>query len=233
MGYCIFAIVYFKAPSTHACNSVAVCIQDSAENHYIDQAMVHQFLAKKGIQPIGQHISPQDAYTIEKTIQQMSPIKDVECYMGYDSCLYIDIWQRHPVFRVIANNGRNYYIDQDRRTMPLSDLFTPYLPLVTGHVTTQMAQNELFDFIQYLFNDPDWKVLIAEVHVNSKQQITLTSKQGIPYIEIGKLNNYAAKMEKLRAWYQQHPNKNDSNIYQKITIHYENLLFCTKSNNHE
>ena len=184
---------------------------------------------KNKINPINKVIGIEEAHHIEKSIAQLSPIKQVNCYMGYNGKLHINLYQRCPIFRVLTSKGESYYIDAERRTMPVSNLFTAYTPVVTGNVSKKVAQNELYDFMQYLLTDKDWSSLFAEVHLDEKQNIRLTSRQGIPYVELGKLNNYLSKMEKLRVWYQQYPHKNDATVYKKITITYDELIFCIKN----
>ncbi|MED9995391.1 MAG: cell division protein FtsQ/DivIB [Paludibacteraceae bacterium] len=229
VGYCIFSIAYFcQDKELVVCANVEVCIEDSASYQFVQQADVYQYMHKKHIAPIGKPIGINQCHQIEKTLSQMTQIKQVECYMGYDSTLYIQLWQRYPIFRVMPAVGKSYYIDRDQKKMPTTANFTAYLPVVSGYVSLQEAQTEVFDFVQYLLNDNLWKSMIAEIHVSKDKQFTLVSRQGIPYIELGSLQDYPQKLKKLRAWYQQYPHKNDSNIYKKITITYDQLIFCAK-----
>lgn len=233
-GYCLFAMIYFKQPNQKIqCKQVDVCVEDSAEHRFVNAIMIYDHLESNQLNPIGTSIGIEEADQIEKSISTLSPIKEAHCYMGYNGILHINLYQRCPLFRVVPNHGDSYYIDDERRTMPTSHLFTAYTPIVTGSIGQEMAQNELYDFMVYLLSDEDWKALFAEVHMDEKQNIRLTSRQGIAYIELGNLTNYEQKMEKLRAWYQQHPHKNNATIYKKITIQYDNLIFCTKIDNHE
>ena len=230
VGYCIFALIYFRQPNQKVlCHEISICVEDSAEHRFVNAAMIFQHLEKNKINPINKVIGIEEAHHIEKSIAQLSPIKQVNCYMGYNGKLHINLYQRCPIFRVLTSKGESYYIDAERRTMPVSNLFTAYTPVVTGNVSKKVAQNELYDFMQYLLTDKDWSSLFAEVHLDEKQNIRLTSRQGIPYVELGKLNNYLSKMEKLRVWYQQYPHKNDATVYKKITITYDELIFCTKN----
>lgn len=234
VGYCIFALVHFTKPDQKVlCKSVSICIKDSTEHRFVNASMIYHHLEKHHINPIGKLTGIAETDCIEKSIAQLSPIKETHCYMGYNGNLHITINQRCPLFRVLPQKGKSYYIDQDRQPMPTSNLFTAYTPIVTGNVSKDMAQQELYDFMIYLLNDKAWNALFAEVHIDNKQNIRLTCRQGIKYIEMGKLANYHKKMEKLRAWYQQYPHKNDPCLYEKITITYDELIFCTKINNHE
>ncbi|MBO7160824.1 MAG: hypothetical protein J6V62_05250 [Paludibacteraceae bacterium] len=234
LGYCIFALIYFHKPDQKVqCKSVSVCVMDSTEHGFVNAAMIYDHLAKQKLSPIGGMIGIEESHRIEKSIAKLSPIKVVHCYMGYNGNFHINLYQRCPIYRVLPSEGVSYYIDNDRRTMPISHLFTAYTPIVTGKITPDEAKGELYDFMVYLLSDDDWNALFTEVHIDEKHNIRLTSRQGIKYIELGKLNNYANKMEKLRAWYQQYPHKNDASVYKKITITYDELIFCTKINNHE
>jgi cell division protein FtsQ len=234
VGYCIFALIYFdKSEQKIMCKQVVVCIEDSTTHRFVNTATIYDYLQKQQLYPIGKAIGIAEAHQIEQSIAKLSPIKAVDCYMGYNGNLHIDLCQRCPLYRIVPNQGKSYYVDNEQRIMPVSNLFTAYTPIVTGEVTKDMAQNELYHFMNYLLADNDWAALFAEVHVDSKQNIRLTCNQGVAYVELGKLTNYAQKLEKLRAWYHQYPHKNNPNLYQKITITYDELIFCTKTENHE
>lgn len=229
LGYCVFAVVYFcQGNNTVTCTNISVCIEDSASYQFIQQADVYKYMHKKRIAPMGKEIGIEQCNQLENSLLKMTQIKQAECFMGYNGTLYIQLWQRYPIFRVLPVSGKSYYIDQDRKKMPTTTNFTAYLPVVSGHVSLKAAQNELYDFVQYLLSNPLWKSMFAEIHVTKDNQIMLVSRQGIPYIELGALQAYQQKLNKLRAWYQQYPHKNNSDLYKKITITYDQLIFCAK-----
>lgn len=233
-GYCIFSIFYFKKSDEKVyCRQVEIGIEDSSTYRFTNELEVREYLQKHHLNPVDKQIGIAEANEIEQCLMGMNVCKKTDCYMGYDSTLYLRIWQRCPIFRVLPDKGKSYYIDQERTIMPISNNFTAHLPVLSGAIERDAAKGKWFDFMQYLQNDKHWQYMIAEVHVDSQEQIVLSSKQGIPYIELGKLEDYANKMEKLRAWYQSYPHKNSDTIYTKITIHYDHLLFCTKSSQHE
>ncbi len=228
-GYCLFAIIYFGRPSEKVtCQRVDVCIKDSATYRFTNELEVRKHLAKHRLEPVNKLIGIDEAHRIEQCLKNMNVCKDAVAYMGYDGTFYIQLWQRCPVFRVMPKQGENYYIDQDRKRMPISNNFTPHLPILSGDISLKEAQGVYFDFMQYMQNDIHWKNLVAEVTV-LQGNVTLTCKQGVPYVELGKLEQYEKKMEKLRAWMEQYAHKNDATIYKKISIQYNDLIFCTQS----
>lgn len=234
LGYCIFAVSKLQRPVQKVmCNSIHINIADSIEYRFVSSIMLKNHLKEENLFPIGKETGIDLSDSIEKSIASLSPVKEVQCFMGYNGVFYIDVTQRCPLFRVLNQLGESYYVDQDRRIMPVSSIFTAYTPIITGYISNKDAQNSFYDLMQYLIADQDWNALFAEVHVDKEQNIRLTSRQGIPYIEIGPINNYKEKMEKLRAWYRQFPHKNDASIYKQITIAYDELIFCTKIENHE
>lgn len=229
-SYLIFSVCYFKKPNEKIpCKQVEICIEDSSKYRFTNELDIRNYLSKRKLNPSGKHIGIAVTNQIERSLREMNVCKKADCFMGYDSVFYIHLWQRCPLFRVIPNQGKSYYIDQDRQKMPVSNNFTAHLPILSGEIKTDAAQKHWFDFMLYLQNDKHWKNMIAEVHVDAQDKVILSSKQGIPYIELGTLQDYPAKMEKLRAWYAEFPHKNNDSIYQKISILYDQLIFCTKS----
>lgn len=233
LGYCLFAIIYFGKPSDKiTCQRVNVCIKDSATYRFTNELEVRKHLAKHHLEPVNKLIGIKEADKIERCIKEMNVCKDAVAYMGYDGTFYIQLWQRCPVFRVMPLQGESYYIDQDRKRMPTSNNFTPYLPILSGDINLKDAQSTYFDFMEYILSDVHWKNLVAEVTV-LQGKVTLTCQQGVPYVELGTLDQYEQKMEKLRAWMEQYAHKNDANFYKKISIQYNDLIFCTQSQPHE
>jgi cell division protein FtsQ len=234
LGYCIFAVNKLQRPEQKVmCSSMHIHIADSINNRFVSSVVIQNHLKENHIYPINKETGIDLSDSIEKSIASLNAVKEVECFMGYDGVFYIDVTQRVPLYRILNHLGETYYVDYDRHIMPISDLYTAYTPIATGYINKKDAQESFYDFMRYITEDRDWQALFAEVNVDKEQHIRLTSRQGIPYIEIGPLDNFQEKMEKLRAWYQQYPHKNDPTIYKKITITYEQLIFCTKIEDHE
>ena len=158
----------------------------------------------------------------------MSLSKEVECYIG-DSTLYIDITQRKPIYRVFSNN-ESYYVDNERKIMPTSKNFTAKVPIVLGHLDKTQASEEVYDIVTYLEEDKYWKSLFKQIYITENQELILISKQGVGEILLGDISEYKEKLDVLKRWYEQHPERNCDTLYSRINLKYDNLIYCTRKN---
>lgn len=226
-GYCIFSIIMFGSKEKEQiCNNIIIDIDD--KYNFIHEEDITNILKVKKLYPINKTITHSDAHKIETTLSKMSLSKEVECYVG-DSTLFIDIVQRKPFYRVFANN-ESYYVDNERKIMPTSKNFTAKVPVVVGHIDKTQASEEIYNLVEFLQNDEYWNTLFKQIYITENQDIILVSKQGIEEILLGDISEYKEKLEVLRKWYEQYPERNCDTLYSRINLKYDNLIYCTRKN---
>ncbi len=228
-AYLAFSIVSFSGRDEEKiCKEVKIDIKDSTERKFINETTINKILRNANINPAGQKLKDINPNQIEKTIAKHPVIEEVECYKTSSGKVKIDVWQKKPMFRVIANNGENYYVDYKRNRMPLSDDFVAYIPIVTGNANKEFITKELFDFIVFLHDHKFWDSQIAQISVNSNKEIELVPRVGNQIILLGTLDNYEIKLKNLFKLYEEAFNKGGWNQYSKINLQYEKQIICTK-----
>lgn len=226
-GYTIFAIVMFGSKEKQqVCKNIVIDIDD--KYNFISEEDITNLLKEKKLYPINKTISHKDADKIEKALSKMSLSKEVECYVG-DSTLYIDLTQRKPVYRVFSGKS-SYYVDNERKIMPTSKNFTAKVPIVLGNIDKTQASEEVYDIVEYIEEDKYWSSLFKQIYITQENEIILISKQGIGEILLGDISEYKEKLELLRRWYEQYPERNCDTLYSRINLKYDNLIYCTRKN---
>lgn len=229
VSYLIFAVISFSGKNNEkVCSDLIINIKDSTELGFINEKKIALILRKENLNPIGKTLKEINAATIEKTLLKHPVIKRVECYKTSSGNIKIDIWQKKPMFRIMLNNGANYYVDYERKKLPLSDDFVAYVPIVTGTASNEFVTGELFDFIDFLRKDKFWNSQIVQIDVDSNQEIELTPRVGNHIILLGTLENYNDKLKSLLKLYQEALNTGGWNQYSKIDLRYRNQIICTK-----
>lgn len=224
-GYIIFSIIMFGSQEKNqVCKNIVIDIDD--RYNFINEEDITNVLKEKKLYPINKTISYKDANKIEKTLSKMSLSKEVECYIG-DSTLYIDITQRKPIYRVFTSN-ESYYVDNERKIMPISKNFTAKVPIVLGHLDKTQASEEVYDIVTYLEEDKYWSCLFKQIYITEEQEIILVSKQGVGEILLGDMSEYKEKLDVLKRWYEQHAERNCDTLYSRINLKYDNLIYCTR-----
>ncbi|MEI7504622.1 MAG: hypothetical protein WCJ61_15195, partial [Paludibacter sp.] len=134
--------------------------------------------------------------------------------------------QRCPKFRVVGFGS--YYVDADRKTMPVSQNYAAYVPVVSGRITVSMATGKMFDFITFLEENPFWNAQIEQINVRDDLKIELVPRVGDAIILLGKLDNYVAKLKKLNRLYTEGFKVIGWNRYKIIDLEYKDQVVCTK-----
>lgn len=226
VSYLAAACFLFADEPDTICNSISVKIKDGDKYNFINENDITGQLAKKKLSPAGRKVSHALADSIEESINSISFVKTSECYIGDDGKVYIEVEQRQPVL-LVKSARSNYYIDSERKRIPVSKHCTALVPIVTGNVTESAAKNEIFDFVSYIKADKFYRNHIDQIMVERDGTISLGVKKGVPVIKLGVLDNYDEKLAKLLAWYEQYPAFAWGDKYRTVDLSYSGLIYCT------
>ncbi len=225
IGYLIFSAIYFNSSSgNEVCSKFEVIVKDSLHTQFIHQKDIEDLLKRKKIYPVGKTMSEINTLEILDTILTSKLVKSAEVYTAHVA----NIYQREPVLRVISDTKGSFYIDDNRERMPVSPNFTVYVPLATGAVDEEYAQNELYDFAEFLNENPDWNAWVDQIVVKPNKDVELIPRAGDFRIVLGKLDNYSEKLARFALFIEKGLNVVGWNRYSEINLKYDNQVVCTK-----
>lgn len=226
--YVLASLFAFTKKNTGVtCDDVEIILLDKNKIELIDVIDVEKFLVSQDLYPLGKKLSEIQTESIENTLHRNEMIKSAECYATPSGKVYIKIGQRIPKFRVIGRS--NYYIDTERKKIKTSTDYTAYLPIVSGYVSEEMAMGDLFDFICFLEKNSFWDAQIEQIYVRPDKKVELVPRVGDSIILLGTLDNYEAKLEKLKKLYTKAFNVIGWNHYKMIDLQYNGQIVCTKN----
>jgi cell division protein FtsQ len=122
----------------------------------------------------------------------------------------------------------NFYVDKDRRIMPVSSSFAVYVPMATGEIDEEFARNDLFDFALFLHQNPDWDAWVEQIVVLPNRKVELIPRVGDFRIVMGNLDDYPAKLSKFVLFVEEGLNNVGWNRYSAISLKYDNQVVCTR-----
>lgn len=228
ISYFVFSLWYFSGrEKSVVCKNLDIIFADSTNIQLISQADIAQILENNELNPIGKTIKDIRTESVEEILHKNPMIKVAECYKTPTGTVTIRVLQRCPKFRVVGLGS--YYIDIDRKPMPVSVNYAAYVPVVSGRVTVSMATGKMFDFITYLADSPFWNAQIEQVYVREDRKIELVPRVGDAVIMLGTLDNYQSKLEKLYKLYHKAFNVIGWNKYKVIDLQYKDLVVCSKT----
>lgn len=227
LGYLGFAVVKFShRDDNKKCQHLLITVKDSAQLKFLTSKDIFDALVKNKIRIKWKKRTEIRTENIEQMLYRNPAIKKVDCYFTSSGDVSIDVWQREPLFRVTGVN--NYYVDVYGKILPVSNEFVLYVPVVTGSVNKQYATTKLKDFVLFLQKNDFWSAQVEQIDVSPDSEIVLIPRVGEHEIELGTLDDYPQKLEKLKTFYVQGLNKIGWGDYKSISLKYKNQVVCTK-----
>ena len=228
VGYLGFAIMSFSFIDQDViCKKVLVHIKEGDKVRFITQKEILTLLESRELNPIGKSYRKIHLESMEELLASNPNIKEVECYKTMDGTVYVEVLQRTPKFMIAGFDC--FYVDADKKFIPVSLNYAAYVPVVSGTVTKSMAKGQLFDFVTYLEQNEFWNAQIEQIYVREDRTVELVPRVGDAVIVLGTLDNYEKKLDKLYKLYKSGFNVMGWNRYQKIDLQYENQIVCLKT----
>lgn len=230
------------------CKDVKVKVVDSSENAFITSKDIKRIVCQKGKSPIGKPLKLINTFELENRLSTMMSVRDVQIYKTADGILSIKVKQRRPLVRIFNSKNQSYYIDEQGLVMPLSGKFAAHVLVVSGAVTEHFPfkanenvmqwdtsvykrkplLSKIYDFARFVSSNDFWNAQIAQVYVDSSNDIELIPRVGSQVILLGSLDDYERKLEKLKMFYEKALPAEGWNKYKMISLKYSNQIICTK-----
>ncbi len=228
LGYLVFSLVFFNDSSKkEECSAIEISIKDSLNIRFLKQTELEKLLTKENVHPVGKLMNEVNTLAIRDALMSNKAVKNAKVYIKGDK-VYASVYQRRPVFRAISNTKGSFYVDNEREVMPVSNDFSTYLPVATGAIDEEFATNELFDFIMYLNDNPNWEAWVDQIVVKPNKDVDLIPHAGDFRIAFGKLDNYNEKFSRLSLFFEKGLNVVGWNRYSIISLKYDNQVVCTR-----
>ena len=223
----LVVVLAFVVPSndTKKCENIHLSVTDYDNFKFISENDVREQLQNSGVYPVGKLHSDIDLTEMEQSLMNLNMIKSVKCYFATNGDVNVAVTQRVPVFRVMEE-GRSYYIDNERKRMSTSIKFSAYVPVVTGNVNFEFATTNLYDFIVYLQSESRWRSAFTQIYVYPDNKLELVPRVGDFVIKMGSLDRYEAKLEKLDKFLEVLPKYHSWDKYSVINLEFRDQVVC-------
>ncbi len=227
--YLLLAITAFNRPDevSHVCNEVKINIEEGIVKGFLNADNIKLQLQRARLYPLGDPMRQVSSRQIEETLQQDPFVEKVECYKTENGRVIINLTQRMPVIRVIADNGENYYIDEHGNVMPDS-YFASDLAVASGNIQKPFAKKTLRDIGLFLLKNPLWRSQVEQLHVLPDHSIEMVPRVGDHIVYLGQPVDIEHKFSRLEKFYRYGLPKAGWNKYSYISLEFSNQIICKK-----
>ena len=230
--YLVLAVTAFNDPDeamAKECTEVEIDIEKESMEGFLNPSEVKKLLTQHKLYPLSQPMSSISPRKMEETLQKSPFVEKAECYKTLSGHVCINIKQRIPVIRIMADNGDNYYLDNHGNIMPEAGYATDIL-IATGHISKKYAQNVLSKIANHIVSNTFWKNQTVQLNVLANGTLEMVPRVGEHIVFLGSPTHIDNKLERLRKFYTYGLNKAGWNKYSYINVELNNQIICKKNN---
>ena len=227
----MFALVIFMYSFTSKRNSQrklkkSEVIFVGENNNFVKQETVNKLLIenKTDVRSIAKE--DLNLNKLENSINQHPIIEKSDVFVTVDGVLKVVVKQKTPIGRVFDDLG-SFYIDYEGNTMPLSDVNTARVPLVSGEITNK-NKKKLSEILKIIYDDEFLKKNIIGVQILPSDDLMMTNRNFDYQIEFGKMVNEKKKFKNYKAFFQKAVLDSTLYKYKKINLRFTQQVVCSK-----
>ncbi|MCU0333458.1 MAG: hypothetical protein MUF62_00255 [Chitinophagaceae bacterium] len=218
------------------CQAVLVNITAVAGKVFIDEKEVKQIIASMAGGNVKQPQAALDLRKIEARLRKEVWIEDAQLYLDNTGTLHATIIERVPVVRVFDVTGHSFYLDSAGTQLPLSSTDRAEVPVFTGlpikNKNNQATyQRQIADILKVgaaIAADEFWMLQAGQIEVLPGGRFDMYPAVGTQVIELGTGDEIAAKLHRLKAFYQQILANKPVNEYSKLSVAYKNQVVAVR-----
>lgn len=229
-AYLLLAVTAFNKPEADPshCTEVKIDIMQNSVEGFMTAGEIKKILSQNNLYPLKRPMADISPRQIEEALQKSPFVERVECYKTQSGHVCINIKQRIPVVRVMADNGENYYVDTYGNMMPENSYVTDLI-IATGAINRKYARTILTRVANYILQDKFWKNQIVQMNVLPDGTMEVVPRVGDHIVYLGAPKEIDKKLERLRKFYLYGLNKAGWGKYSYINVEFNNQIICKRN----
>ena len=218
------------------CKNIIVEIENINDNHFLDERDVLHLVETSGQSVQGTSLSRINLKAIETKLKYDKHILDAELYGDLKGNLIVNVELRRPIARLVQEDGPDAYLSEEGVIMGISDKFSSRVMIISGKYVKQLMEKgdlmkfdegkSLMQMIEFINDNPFWKAQIAQMDINSHQEITIYPQITGQLVEFGTTENYEAKLKKLMVFYKEVLPQKGWTKYERVNLKYEGQVIA-------
>jgi len=230
-------VLFVSFAETHSrmetCKGIKINIIHDNSNAFITENDVLEIINSVKDGPMAnRRIHAIGFYNAEDALSHNQFVENAEVYPDLNGWVYIDLYQRIPVLRVLSNNNKSYYIDENGKRMPISYKYTTKTLVASGFIENSNpllgVDKQLYDMALFINKDVFLSALIGQIYVKKDTEMLLVPKIGDFMIDFGNASDLENKFMKLKVLYKKILPFEGWNKYNNVILKYKNQIIVNK-----
>lgn len=189
-------------------------------SRFLNDSVVNKLLIQNTQSLPWKSLDSLDLNMLESLIEKNPFIQNAEVFNYPQGIVGVRIQERKPVLRILGD--ANYYIDQFANKVPVSKRYSPNVPVFVG-MLSEARKKEVLYILKAIKQDLFFERELAVIFIkNNSYYLELRSFDF--EIEIGRLNDFSAKLDKLKVFCAYQQNNESEKQYKHISLKFKNQI---------
>lgn len=211
-GSAVLLLAAIHKKQDTVCKAIDLEIEGEGSALFLDRNDVIQMLTAQGGRKIkGVPIRELPLKLLEKSLENNIWIRNAELFVSKEGTLHVRIQENQPIARIFSIQGNSWYVDEDGLRLPLSEKFSPRLPVFTGFPTERpvlakadsLVLNRVVNLALFFHKNPLWMAQINSVHITAQRNFECYPVLGNHVIELGDAQQLEQRFARLHRFYEQ------------------------------
>ena len=238
MGLLTLFIAAMQRRSSKPCKDVKITVKGKEDHPFLNKQDITTILEPGGIDYMrGRPVKDFNLKKLEENLEKNPWVNNAELYFDNNHILQVSVRVNDPLARIFTKKGNSFYIDSNLKQIPLSDRFSPRLPVFTGLPFEKVSRGskdsalliQIKDLALFISQHPFWMAQVDQVDINTEKTFELVPKVGNHLISFGDGNDIEKKFRKLEIFYDQVMSKSGWSDYKILDIRFDGQVVATKS----
>lgn len=160
----------------------------------------------------GRKLREVDMKGLELLMEKEPLIERADVFVDAGGNLNLEIVQRNPYIRIIANGRKSYYLDREGNSFRTSKHYAPRVQIVTGYLPEYNKESllkseskfaQIFKLVNFITADDFWEAMIEQIYIDEYGDFVLVPKIGDQKIIFGDMSDMEEKFENLKIFYNE------------------------------
>ena len=196
----------------------------SSNDRFIDTNSVNKLLIQNKKHIKNMKVDELDLNLIETRLESHPMVENAEVYLNLNNNLSIDLSQPTPIGRVLGK--KQFYIDANGKTMPLSKHFSARVPVVLN--LQKEALPDAYKLLKYITKDAFLTQRIVQVKGYPDKQFSLKMRDQNFEVFVGGVKDLDQKFLNFKAFYIKAKRDTLFQRYKTVKLQYGNQVVCEK-----
>jgi cell division protein FtsQ len=213
------------------CKDIVVKLDNVQENHFMNEIDALQIVEAGQPNLRGKKFSAINLKQFETQLLRNKHVKDAELFRDLKGNLIVNVQLRRPIARLVQDDGPDAYIAEDGTVMPISDVFTARVMIISGAFAKTILSHpnlnefedgkQLMSMIEYINDDKFWEAQASQLDINKEGKVFIIPQITDQVVEFGKPENIEDKFFKLKVFYKKILPQMGWNKYERVNIEYK------------